>query len=129
MMRPGHSIYLNFGQGTPVAVGSEKRAGAGMRAWFEGPIREAAMVYVNGKLAGSVWKAPYEVRVSGLLHAASNRIRIVVANLAINQMSQGPVPDYKALNARYGERFQAQDLADLAPLPSGLLGPITLAAR
>lgn len=125
----GRQIYLKFGTGTPVVVGSEKRSGAGMRAWLEGPVREAAMVYVNGNFAGSVWRPPYEVRVSGLLHAGSNSIRVIVSNLAINALARGPLPDYEALTAKYGERFQAQDLNDLAPLPSGLLGPITLVTR
>ncbi len=73
-----------------------------------------------------VWRPPYEVNVTGLLHAGENKIRIVVANLAINAMARGPLPDYKLLNSRYGERFQAQDLVNLQPLPSGLLGPIRL---
>jgi hypothetical protein len=76
-----------------------------------------------------VWCAPYEVEVSGLLHAGKNTIRVVVANLAINEMAQGPMPDYKALIAKYGERFQDQDTANLQPLPSGLLGPVRLIAK
>ena len=87
------------------------------------------MVYVNGKRAGSVWCAPYEVDVTGLLHAGENTLRIVVANTAINLLAKGPLPDYKALNAKYGERFQAQDMNNLQPLPSGLLGPVRLVAR
>lgn len=123
------ALYLNFGEGTPVPAGSERRSGAGMRAWLESPVREAAVVFVNGKRAGSVWCAPYEVNVSGLLHVGENTIRVVVANLAINRLAQGPLPDYKALNARYGERFQPQDLENLQPLPSGLLGPVRLIAK
>jgi hypothetical protein len=100
-----------------------------MRAMLEGPVREAAVVYINGKRAGSVWCAPYQVEVSGLLQAGENRIRIVVANLAINELAKGPLPDYKALNAKYGERFQPQDMANLQPQPSGILGPVRLVAR
>jgi hypothetical protein len=33
------------------------------------------------------------------------------------------------LNSRYGERFQAQDMENLKPLPAGLLGPVRLIAR
>ena len=123
-----HPLYLNFGEGTPVTV-AERRSTSGMRAMLEGPVREAAVVTVNGKPAGSVWCAPYEVEVSGLLHAGKNTIRVVVANLAINEMAQGPMPDYKALIAKYGERFQDQDTANLQPLPSGLLGPVRLIAK
>ena len=123
-----HAVYLDFGEGTAVATAG-RNAGSGMRAMLEGAVREAAVVYIDGKRAGSVWCAPYQVEVGGLLHAGENRIRIVVANLAINQLAKGPLPDYKALNAKYGERFQAQDMAHLEPQPSGLLGPVRLVAR
>jgi hypothetical protein len=53
-------------------------------------------------------------------------MRIVVGNLAINELAAQVVPDYKLLNLRYGERFVPQDMKDLQPLPSGLLGPIRL---
>ena len=122
-------MYLSFGEGTPLAMTSERRAGAGMRTWLESPVREAAVVYVNGKRAGSVWCPPYEVEVTGLLRAGENAIRIVVANLAINEMAKGPAEDDRALNAKYGERFQPQDMNNLQPLPSGILGLVRLVAR
>jgi hypothetical protein len=129
MSGSGRPIYLNFGEGTPVMPGSERRPASGMRAMFEGPVREAAVVYVNGTRAGAVWCAPYEVAVTGLLKAGENSIRVVVANLAVNVLAKGPLPDYNALNARYGERFQAQDMNLVQPQPSGLLGPIRLLAK
>ncbi len=121
-------IYLTFGEGAPVAA-PERRSGSGMRAMYEGPVREAAVVYVNGKRAGSVWCAPYQVDVSGLLKDGDNTIRVVVANTALNLMAKGPLPDYKALNAKYGERFQAQDMGSVQSLSSGLLGPVKLVTR
>ena len=84
---------------------------------------------VNGHRAGSIWRPPYEVEIGSLLHAGVNALRITVANLAINELAKGPLPDYKALNARYGERFQPQDLNNLQSLPSGILGPVRLIAR
>jgi hypothetical protein len=128
MLRSGHPLYLNFGDGEPV-TGVERRSGSGMRAMFESPVREAAQVFVNNKLAGMVWHAPYELNVTALLHSGDNNIRIVVANLALNELAKGPLPDYKALNARYGERFQAQDLQNLQPLTAGLLGPVRIIPR
>ena len=41
-------------------------------------------------------------------------------------MAAHPLPDYKALNARYGERFQPQEMNEIRPVPAGLLGPVTL---
>ena len=92
-----------------------------MRALLESPVREAAQVWVNGKSAGSVWKPPYRVDVSGLLKVGGNAIKIVVANTAMNEMAKGPLPDYKELTAKYGERFQAQDMQAVQALPSGIL--------
>jgi hypothetical protein len=120
--------FLSFGEGTPVAVGSERRAGSGMRAWLENPVREAAVVYVNGKRAGSVWRPPYEVDITALLRPGENTIRIVVANLAVNAMAGHPEDDAK-LTARYGERFQPQDMDRIQPEPSGLLGTVRLVTR
>ena len=128
LLLPRRQVYLNFGEGTPVTT-TERRSGNGMRAMLEGPVREAAVVYVNGGRAGAIWHPPYEVAVRGLLHAGENSLRIVVGNLAINQLAEGPLPDYKELNARFGERFQQQDMANLQPLPSGLLGPVRLIPR
>jgi hypothetical protein len=128
MLASGHALYLSFGEGTPVTA-QERRAGAGMRAMLESPVREAAVVSINGKRAGAIWRPPYEIEVAALLRAGENTIRITVANLAINELAKGPLPDYKALNAKYGERFQQQDMRNLQPLPSGLLGPIRLVAR
>jgi hypothetical protein len=121
-------VYLNFGEGTPVTT-EERRAGNGMRAMMESPVREAAVVYVNGKRAGSVWCAPYEVNITALLQPGENTLHIVVANTAINEMAKGPLPDYKALTAKYGERFQAQDMNAVQPLPSGLLGSVRLVGK
>jgi hypothetical protein len=121
--------FLNFGEGTMVDAAAERRAPSGMRAWLEGPVREAAQVFVNGKPAGAVWKAPYEVEITGLLKAGENTIRVVVANLALNVLAKGPLPDYKELNAKYGEKFQAQDMQNVRALPGGMLGPVKLVAR
>src|SRR5436305_1539177 len=89
---------------------------------------EAEVVYVNDRRAGSLWCPPYALEVSSLLRPGDNRIRIVVANLALNYMAGRRLPDYRLLNLRYGERFQAQDMDKVQPIPSGLLGPIRLIA-
>jgi hypothetical protein len=128
LVSAGRAIRLDFGEGTPVTV-QERRSGSGMRAMLESPVREAAVVTVNGKPAGSVWHPPYELDVTGLLHAGENTIRVTVANLAINELARQPLPDRAPLVQKYGDRFQDQDMNNLQPLPSGLLGPIRLIAK
>jgi hypothetical protein len=120
-------VVLDFGRGQIVMP--EKRAGPGMRALLESPVRESALVYVNGQKAGSVWHPPYELDVTRFVHTGENELRIVVANLAINEMAGRPLPNYKLLNLRYGERFQPQGFENLAALPSGILGPVTLKTK
>jgi len=64
--------------------------------------------------------------VTPFLRAGNNQIKILVANSALNYMAGRRLPDYRLLNLRYGERFQAQDLDKVEALPAGLLGPIRL---
>jgi hypothetical protein len=120
---PGTAVRLDFGEGKPLA---EQNLRAGMQAWLDSPVREAAVVYVNEKRAGSVWCPPYSVDLTNILRPGNNKIRIVVANTAINYMSGRKLPDYRLLNLRYGERFQAQDMDKVQAVPSGLFGPIRL---
>ena len=100
-----------------------------MQAWLEAPVREAAVIYINDQRAGSVWCPPYSLDVSSLLRPGENKIRILVANTALNYMAGHSLPDYRLLNLRYGERFQAQDMDKVQPIPSGLLGSIRLVAQ
>jgi len=128
-VRNGFVVRLDFGAGRPVEVEPPRPPSANaMRAAFEGPIREAAVVYVNDQRAGSLWRPPYTLDVTALLKPGENKLRIVVANTAMNYMAGHALPDYRLLNLRYGERFQVQDLQKIKPVPSGLLGPVRLVA-
>jgi len=122
-LRPGVNVQLDFGEGKPLP---EQNLRAGMQAWLDAPVREAAIVYVNDQKAGSVWCPPYSVGVTPLLRPGKNRIKIVVANLALNYMAGRRLPDYRLLNLRYGERFQAQDMDKVQAIPAGLLGSVRL---
>ena len=122
-LRAGSIARLDFGEGKAVL---EQTLRAGMQAWFDAPVREAAVIYVNDQRAGSVWCPPYALDITKLLRPGSNKIRIAVANLAVNYMAGRRLPDYRLLNLRYGERFQAQDMDKVQPIASGLLGPIRL---
>jgi hypothetical protein len=100
-----------------------------MRAWIDSPIREAALVYVNGALAGSVWRPPYRLDITKMLKPGHNHLKLVVANLALNALASRSAPNYRLLNSRYGERFTPQPgMQNLRPLPAGVLGPVELLA-
>ena len=117
-------VLLDFGQGEPVP--REQLHQAGMRTWYDPPLRDAALVYLNGKLAGAVWHPPYRINVAPFLRAGSNDLKIVVANTAINELAGRAAPDYRLLNLRYGEKFTPQGMDHLQPLPSGILGPLRM---
>lgn len=125
ILQQGLALRLDFGEGTAIP---QLNLRAGMQAWLDGPVREAAVVYVNGQRAGSVWCPPYSLDVTSHLRRGENKLRIVVGNLAINYMAGHRLPDYRLLNLRYGERFQAQDMDKVRPVPAGLLGGIRLVA-
>jgi hypothetical protein len=129
LLNNGARVRLDLGEGTPLTkpvVDPSMRSGPGMRAWFDSPVREAAVVYINGKKAGSMWCPPYQLDVTRLLKAGRNELRIEVANLALNHMAGRPLPDYKELRAKFGNRFDPQDMDGVKPIPSGLMGPIRL---
>jgi hypothetical protein len=66
-----------------------------------GEVHELAQVWINSQEAGiKMWK-PYNFEISNFLHPGQNRIRVDVTNSLANKMN-------------------------LALLPSGLLGPVTL---
>lgn len=58
MLKPGAKVYLNFGKSVPIRPHHRHY---GTQAWIESPVREAAVVYVNGHRAGSVWRPSHQV--------------------------------------------------------------------
>jgi len=124
-LRPGTKLLLDFGEGTREALPSPPGE-HNMKAYLDPPIREAAQVYVNGKLAGAVWHPPYRLDVTEYVHPGTNELRIVVGNTAINALAGQPLPDYRLLWDRHGKLFEPQDMQNLHPLPSGMLGRVHL---
>lgn len=126
MLGTGQSVYLDFGEGNALPIQPLRN---GSRAWLEGPIREAAVIYVNDQRAGAIFCPPYAINLTRFLQRGTNRLRIMVGNTAINYLAGHRLPDYKLLTLRYGDRFQPQDMENLQPLPSGLLGKIQLIVK
>jgi len=118
-------VVLDFGEGTPIAD-TRKPGSAGISALLDPPIREAAIVFINGTRAGSLWHPPYSLDISPLLRTGANTVEVRVYNTAVNILAGQPPRDYSALNAKYGKRFDPQDMDQIRPLPSGLLIAPTL---
>ena len=124
----GTRILLDFGPGTPT-VDTRPAGSNGTHALLDPPIREAAIIYVNGKRAGSLWHPPYKIDISPLVRGGQNRIEVRVYNTAINLLAGQPPRDYTALYAKYGKRFEPQDMDNLKPVPSGLIGHVSLVEK
>ncbi len=114
-------LEVDGGNATPIPA----RA-AHSYAFYDPPVQAAALVTINGRSAGALWHPPYRLNVSKLLKPGVNHIEIDVYNTALNAWSALPPHDYKPLIAKYGDRFQMQDLNLVAPISSGLLGPVHL---
>jgi hypothetical protein len=119
-------IAINFGTGTPLPELPGGHDHPGMQARFDPPVREAAVIYVNGQRAGSLWHPPYALDITSLVKPGSNDLEVRVANTAINLLAGQSMPDYRLLWERYGQRFTPQDMDNLQPLRSGLLGKVEL---
>ncbi|HEX4054082.1 MAG TPA: glycosyl hydrolase [Tepidisphaeraceae bacterium] len=127
MLFEGSHLALDFGDPTPSAL-RPQGGPQSFRADLSAPVRDAAVVYINEKLAGSVWCAPYRLDVTKLLKPGDNTIRVDVANTAVNYLASHGFPnyDYPALVKAFGARFVPPTAAQFQPIPSGLLGPIRL---
>jgi hypothetical protein len=122
---PNRATFLEVEGGTPVARPATIK-GPGMRAWYDPPVRDAAIVFINGHRVESLWHPPYRLAVGGFLKQGQNQIVIKVYNTAMNAWAALPPHDYKPLIAKYGDRFQMQDLDQVKPVSSGLVGTIHL---
>jgi hypothetical protein len=117
-----HAALMANGVPNPLVT----HTGPGMHAYYDPPVRAAALVFVNGQAAGALWHPPYRLDVTKLLKPGQNHIEIHVYNTALNAWSALPPYDYGPLKAKYGDRFQMQDLDKVKPIPSGLLGKVEI---
>jgi hypothetical protein len=122
---PHGSLLLDFGDGKAIADDRPPEAD-GMHALLDPPIREAAIIFVNGKRAGALWHPPYRLDISQFVKKGANQIEIRVYNTALNELAGQPPRDLTALRAKYGTRFEPQDMDRVKPIASGLLGPVWL---
>jgi hypothetical protein len=90
-----------------------------------GNVSCAARVRLNGKDLGPVWCAPYRTEIDQAIHAGTNQLEIEVANLWSNRMlADSKLPPEKQLT-----HTNLPTLHQDQPIPSGLLGPVTLQAE
>ena len=120
-------VVLSLGEAKP-SPPSPRPNGKRVQAMLETPVREAAIVLINGQRAGSVWRPPYELELGKRLREGENKIEIHVFNLGINQLAGKPLGDFSWLNAKSVGPVDPQGKEPIVPLPAGLFGPVNLIA-
>jgi hypothetical protein len=70
MLGRGAMARIDLGAGRPLPA---ERLRSGTEAWLDAPVREAAVVEVNGRRAGSIWCPPYSLDVTAWLRPGTNR--------------------------------------------------------
>ena len=90
-----------------------------------GSVKNVAEVILNGVPCGTLWKAPWRIRIpDGALREGENNLTVRVANLWVNRII-GDCRQGTAVTTTPREFYTADD----ALLPSGLLGPVVLFSR
>jgi hypothetical protein len=126
-LRGARKVMLSLGEAKPSPTASRPNSRR-IQAHLEAPVREAAIVFVNGQRVGSVWRPPYELDLGKLLREGENKIEIHVFNLGINQLAGKPLGDHSRPNAKNTSPMEPDGKEPIVPLPAGLLGPITIVA-
>ena len=97
---------------------------SGKRAlWLDlGRVGDVAEVRVNGRLAGTVWHAPYRLDISRLTRPGANWLDVRVANLWVDRLIGDAQPGATKITFVAAPTYRPD-----APLrPSGLIGPVTI---
>jgi len=89
-----------------------------------GAVKEVAVVRVNGREAGVLWKEPRRVDIARLVQSGRNQLEITVVNTWNNRLAGDAraAPEARITRTNLTRKFGGN-----APLlPSGLLGPVSL---
>ena len=86
-----------------------------------GQVRNVADVTLNGKHLGILWKPPFRLDVTGIVHAGKNQLSVEVTNLWANRLAGDALLPKEKRITRVSQKLP------LGPsLESGLLGPVQL---
>jgi hypothetical protein len=89
-----------------------------------GKVKNVARVRLNGRDLGVVWTAPWRVDISRAAKARANHLAIEVVNLWPNRLiGDAKLPPDRRRTTTNVVKFSQPGSS---PLPSGLLGPVTI---
>lgn len=89
-----------------------------------GTVKEVAVVRVNGKEAGTLWKEPYQIDISAFAKAGENQLEIQVTNTWNNRLvgDSSLKPEERITRTNLAHKFSPKSPL----LSSGLLGPVVI---
>jgi hypothetical protein len=94
-----------------------------------GDVRESAKVWLNDKFIGTAWSVPYQLNI-GKLKLGKNTLKIQVTNLSANRVRDMELKgqEWKIFHEinMVDKDYKKFDATKWSPMPSGLLGPITI---
>lgn len=94
-----------------------------------GDVRESAKVWLNDKFIGTAWSVPYQLNI-GKLKPGKNTLKIQVTNLSANRVRDMELKgqEWKIFHEinMVDKDYKKFDATKWAPMPSGLLGPVTI---
>jgi hypothetical protein len=119
---PGIRYFSGIATYTNTFTGP-KGAKPGIPLWIDlGRVADVAEVRINGKFAGTVWKAPYRLDIGPWVRRGRNGLEIRVADLWVNRLIGDAQPGAEKIAFTTTPTYTAK-----APLrPSGLIGPVKL---
>ena len=94
-----------------------------------GDVRESAKVWLNDQFIGTAWSVPFNLHI-GKLKAGKNTLKIQVTNLSANRIRDKELKGeewkiFYEINM-VDKDYKKFDATKWSPMPSGLLGPVTL---
>lgn len=87
-----------------------------------GEVHDIAEVLVNGKTAGTLWKAPFRLDITDAVWEGENEVEIRITNMWVNRL----IGDLQPGAQKYTKTNQHSYTAASPLKPSGLLGPVSI---
>ena len=94
-----------------------------------GDVRESAKIWLNGEYIGDAWSVPFTINL-GKLKKGKNELKVQVTNLSANRVidMEKKGKEWKIFYEinMVDKDYNKFDATKWSPMPSGLLGPVTI---
>lgn len=119
-------VVLTLPNGEPVEPFrlNPERRNMGHIAWLDTPLKDAALVRVNGDQVGALYCPPYWLDLTPYLQPGDNELELTVYNRRVNELASQPT---EPPGHPHGADWRGvHDLEFVRAEPAGLTGPIEI---